>query len=104
MDLPIELFPERRSRDRLRVLYADQDELSEDTLHFWRRMLLAYAKAKGKLHLSGKEIEEYFTLEGVIELVDHGMIRSYMYRHRSTVAIESHEQPHSHRSCLPSKF
>lgn len=66
MDLPLELFPERQSRDRLRALFADQDELSEDTLLFWRRVLLAYAKYKGTFHLSGKEIEGYFTVEGTI--------------------------------------
>ena len=64
MDLPLELFPERQSKERLRALYAEQVDLSDDALQFWRRMLHTYAKYRGKFHLTSKEVEGYFTLEG----------------------------------------
>lgn len=64
MDLPLDLFPERGNRDRLRSLFSEQTELSEDSLRFWRRMILAYAKHRGKFHLSPQELEVNFTVEG----------------------------------------
>jgi hypothetical protein len=69
MDLPIEVFRERLDRHRLRALYADEKDLSSDTISFWKRMLLAYCKSHHSCVLELPTLQEYFTIEGEETLV-----------------------------------
>lgn len=85
-DLPLEIFPERGDRNRLRALYAvhGQEAPDVDTRRFWIRSLTALCRHRRCLRLQTRELEQIFTVDGAVPLSLAGSLpllsKEFVYR------------------------